>query len=233
MLLGLDPLYWMLALPGLMLSMLASFYVKTAFGQYSRVRSQRGLTGAEAAATMLRRAGVNDVRIERVGGFLSDHYDPTVRTLRLSPEVYGSESLAAIGVACHEAGHALQHADNYAWLGLRTSLVPLASFGSNFSYILFFIGLFLRSMLMVKMGLILFAAAVLFTIVTLPVEWNASARAKEAMVNSGIVTHEEREGAATVLNAAFLTYVAAAVSAILTLLYFLLRSGLLGGRRND
>ncbi|NMA46885.1 MAG: zinc metallopeptidase, partial [Lentisphaerae bacterium] len=140
---------------------------------------------------------------------------------------------AAIGVACHEAGHALQHADNYAWLGLRTSLVPLASFGSNFSYILFFIGLFLRSMLMVKMGLILFAAAVLFTIVTLPVEWNASARAKEAMVNSGIVTHEEREGAATVLNAAFLTYVAAAVSAILTLLYFLLRSGLLGGRRND
>lgn len=233
MLLGLDPLYWMLALPGLMLSMLASIYVKMAFGQYSRVRSQRGLTGAEAAATMLRRAGVNDVRIERVGGFLSDHYDPTARTLRLSPEVYGSESLAAIGVACHEAGHALQHANNYAWLGLRTNLVPLASFGSNFSYILFFIGLFLRSMLMVKMGLILFAAAVLFTIVTLPVEWNASARAKEAMVNSGIVTHEEREGAATVLNAAFLTYVAAAVSAILTLLYFLLRSGLLGGRRND
>ena len=232
MFLGFDPLYWMLALPGLLLSMLASFYVKSAFSQYSRVRSQRGLTGAEAAAAMLQRAGVNDVRIERVGGFLSDHYDPTAKTLRLSPDVYGSESLAAIGVACHETGHALQHADNYAWLGLRTSLVPLASFGSNFSYILFFIGLFLKSMFMVKVGVLLFAAAVLFTIVTLPVEWNASARAKVAMVNGGIVTHEERDAAASVLNAAFLTYVAGAVSAILTLLYFLLRSGLLGGRRD-
>ncbi len=233
MLLGFDPLYWMLALPGLLLSMLASFYVKSAFSQYSRVRSQRGLTGAEAAAAMLQRAGVYDVRIERVGGFLSDHYDPTAKTLRLSPDVYGSESLAAIGVACHEAGHALQHADNYAWLGLRTSLVPLASFGSNFSYILFFIGLFLKSMIMVKIGVLLFAAAVLFTIVTLPVEWNASARAKVAMVNGGIVTDDERNAAASVLNAAFLTYVAGAVSAILTLLYFLLRSGLLGGRRDD
>jgi Zn-dependent membrane protease YugP len=232
MLYGFDPLYWMLALPGLLLSMLASFYVKSAFSRYSQVRSQRGLTGAEAAAAMLQRAGVYDVRIERVGGFLSDHYDPAARCLRLSPQVYGSESLAAIGVACHEAGHALQHADNYAWLGLRTSLVPLASFGSNFSYILFFIGLFLRSMMMVKVGIVLFAAAVLFTIVTLPVEWNASARAKTAMVNGGIVSYEERDAAANVLNAAFLTYVAGAVSAILTLLYFLLRSGLLGGRRD-
>jgi len=232
MLLGFDPLYWMLTLPGLLLSMLASFYVKSAFSRYSRVRSQRGLTGAEAAAAMLQRAGVYDVRIERAGGFLSDHYDPTAKTLRLSPDVYGSESLAAIGVACHEAGHALQHADNYAWLGLRTSLVPLASFGSNFSYILFFIGLFLKSMFMVKVGVLLFGAAVLFTIVTLPVEWNASARAKVAMVHGGIVTHEERDGAANVLNAAFMTYVAGAVSAVLTLLYFLLRSGLLGGRRD-
>lgn len=230
--LGFDPLYWMLALPGLVLSMLASFYVKSAFNKYSRVRSQRGLTGAEAAQAMLQRAGVFDVRIERVNGFLGDHYDPSAKTLRLSPDVYGSESLAAIGVACHEAGHALQHANNYAWLGLRTSLVPLASFGSNFSYIIFIVGLFLKSLVMVKLGVLLFATAVLFTLVTLPVEWNASARAKVAMVNGGIVTYEEREAAASVLNAAFMTYVAGAVSAILTLLYFLLRSGLLGGRKD-
>ena len=221
---AIDPLYYLFAIPGLILSMIASMYVKSAFAKYSRIKSARGLTGAQAAYEMLLRSGVTDVKIEPVNGFLSDHYDPTSRTLRLSPDVFHSSSLAAIGVACHEAGHALQHASNYTWLGLRSSLVPVASFGSNFAYILFFLGMFINSTMLVNLGLILFTGAVAFTIVTLPVEWNASARAKVAMVDNGIVTAAEREDASAVLNAAFLTYVAAAVSAILTLLYFILRS---------
>ncbi|HOG51828.1 MAG TPA: zinc metallopeptidase [Lentisphaeria bacterium] len=220
----LDPMYWLFAIPGLILSMLATMYVKSAFAKYSQVKSARGMTGAQAAYEMLLRSGVTDVKIEPVKGFLSDHYDPTSRTLRLSPDVFHSSSLAAIGVACHEAGHALQHAGSYAWLGLRTSLVPAASIGSNFAYILFFLGLFINSMMLVKIGIILFSLAVAFTIVTLPVEWNASARAKVAMVEHGIVTVAEREDASAVLNAAFLTYVAAAVSAILNLLYLISRS---------
>ena len=221
---AIDPLYYLFAIPGLILSMIASMYVKSAFAKYSRIKSARGLTGAQAAYEMLLRSGVTDVKIEPVNGFLSDHYDPTSRTLRLSPDVFHSSSLAAIGVACHEAGHALQHASNYTWLGLRSSLVPVASFGSNFAYILFFLGMFINSTMLVNLGLLLFSLAVAFTIVTLPVEWNASARAKVAMVDNGIVTAAEREDAGTVLNAAFLTYVAAAVSAILTLLYYILRS---------
>jgi len=221
---AIDPMYWLFALPGLILSFFASMYVKSTFAKYSQVRSQSGMTGAQAAYEMLRRSGVTDVAIEPVQGFLSDHYDPTSRTLRLSPDVYNSSSLAAIGVACHEAGHALQHASNYAWLGLRSSLVPVASFGSNFGYIIFIVGLFIQSTMLLKIGILVFAAAVLFTIVTLPVEWNASARAKVAMVETGIVNHAESNDAGAVLNAAFLTYVAAAISAIMTLLYLIMRS---------
>jgi Zn-dependent membrane protease YugP len=178
----------------------------------------------------LRAQGISGVTIEETQGFLSDHYDPSSRTLRLSHDVYGGTSLSAIGVACHEAGHAIQHAKKYAPLALRSSLVPAASFGSNFSYFLIIIGMLLRSPGMMLAGIALFSLAVIFTIVTLPVEWNASARAKKAMVTAGIVSEQERRGAAEVLNAAFLTYVAAAVSAVMTLLYYLLRSGLLGGR---
>ena len=228
----LDPLYWAFLLPGLFLAMVASMYVKSTFGRYSKVRSRSGMTGAQAAQTMLERSGVSGVKIERASGFLSDHYDPTAKVLRLSPDVYDQPSLSAIGVACHEAGHALQDAQSYYWLGLRTALVPMASIGSNFSYMVFILGLFFGSMAMVKIGIVLFAMAVLFSVVTLPVEWNASARAKEAMVSCGVVSHSEAEAAGSVLNAAFLTYVAGAISAILTLIYFLLRSGLLGGRRD-
>jgi len=190
------------------------------------------MTGAQAASEMLQRSGVHNVRIERVSGFLSDHYDPGAHALRLSPEVYDSPSLSAIGVACHEAGHALQHAGNYAFLGLRTALVPVANLGSTLAYPLFFIGLIFSSMALVKLGILLFSAALLFTIVTLPVEWNASSRAKQAMVNCGLVTPSEASDAASVLNAAFMTYVASAISALLTLLYYLFRAGLLGGRRD-
>ncbi|MDD3694745.1 MAG: zinc metallopeptidase [Lentisphaeria bacterium] len=227
-----DPLYILLALPGLILALLASFYVKSTFARYSRLRPRNGMSGAEAAAEMLRRSGVDFVRIERAQGFLSDHYDPSAKVLRLSPDVYDKSSLSAIGVACHEAGHALQDAQSYYWLGLRSSLVPVASLGSNLSYLVFFLGLFMGSMGLVKLGILMFAMAVLFTIVTLPVEWNASARAKQAMIDYGIVSHQEGAAAAAVLNAAFMTYVAAAISAILTLLYYLMRSGLLGGRRD-
>jgi len=212
--------------------MIASLYVKSTFAHYSKVRARSGMTGAQAAQAMLQRSGVTGVSIERAGGFLSDHYDPSAKVLRLSPDVYDQPSLSAIGVACHEAGHALQDAQAYYWLGLRTTLVPIASIGSNFSYMVFFLGMFLGSMAMVKIGIVLFSAAVLFSIVTLPVEWNASARAKQAMINCAIVSPSEAEAAGTVLNAAFMTYVAGAISAILTLLYFLLRSGLLGGRRD-
>ncbi|MBT3378041.1 MAG: zinc metallopeptidase [Lentisphaerae bacterium] len=227
-----DPMYFVFALPGILFALWASFYTKSTFARYSQVRSGRGLTGAQAAATMLAEQGVRDVVIEPVRGMLTDHYDPSSKTLRLSEQVYSSSSLAAVGVACHEAGHAMQDATNYTMLGLRSVLVPATNFGSRFSYIVFFLGLLLRSRPLLMVGVGLFFMAVLFAIVTLPVEWNATARAKKAMVVSGIVTEQERHEAAQVLNAAFLTYVASAVTAILTLLYYLLRSGLLGGRRD-
>lgn len=182
------------------------------------------MTGAEAAARMLSRAGINDVRIERVDGFLSDHYDPLAKTLRLSPKVYDEDSLSAIGVACHEAGHALQHAAGYFPMHIRSQLVPMANIGSYLSYGAIILGFILQAGHLVMLGAILFSAVVLFSIVTLPVEWDASARAKKLMVSSGIVSEQERDGAGKVLNAAFMTYVAAVISSLLTLLYYLLRA---------
>ena len=226
-----DPMYLIFALPGLVLSMLASFYVKSTFSKYSTVGSASGLTGAEAAQRMLYAAGVRNVRIERVSGFLSDHYDPSSNTLRLSDAVYGSQSLSALGVACHEAGHAIQKASNYAPMGLRSMLVLPASLGSRFSYIVIFLGALMQSSMLINLGLIMFGAAVLFTLVTLPVEWDASARAKKALIASGILLPQEQSHAATVLNAAFMTYLAGAVSSVLTLLYYLIRLGVLGGGR--
>lgn len=228
-----DPLYLVFAIPGLILSLLASAYVKSTFSRYSRVPSSRGLTGAQAAWQMLHAAGVNNVRIDTTTGFLGDYYDPSHNTLHLSPEVYGSTSISAIGVACHEAGHALQQASGYAWLGLRSGMVPAANIGSNLSYFLILIGLIFQTPVLMNIGCMLFGLAVLFTLVTLPVEWNASSRAKSAMQSAGLLLPAERDSAASVLNAAFLTYVAAAVSSILTLLYYLIITGALGGRRRD
>jgi hypothetical protein len=190
------------------------------------------MTGAEAAGRMLASRGVDSVTIEQVGGFLSDHYDPRTRTLRLSPNVYGSTSLSAIGVACHEAGHALQHAERYAPLALRSSMVPVTQFGSYGAYAFLMLGFFVQSLALVQLGIVLFTVGVVFSLVTLPVEWNASARAKALMTRVGIVSVQEQPMAAAVLNAAFLTYVAAAFTALMELLYWLLRSGLLGGRRD-
>lgn len=219
-----DPLYLLFAIPGLIIAGLASFYVQSTFSEYSHFRASSGLTGAQAAAQMLHSAGIYDVKIERVDGFLSDHYDPSSRTLRLSGGVYDSDSLSAIGVACHEAGHALQDAAAYAPLGLRSALVPITNISSWLSYLVIFMGFIFQSGGMVMFGSILFSAVVVFSIVTLPVEWDASARAKQLMVTAGIVSAPERDNAGKVLNAAFLTYVAAVLSSLLTLLYYLVRA---------
>ncbi|MCB1070167.1 MAG: zinc metallopeptidase [Verrucomicrobia bacterium] len=220
----LDPIYFLFAAPGLLLAFWASMKTKSTFRKYAKVAARSGLTGAEAAQQMLRYAGVNDVRIEPVQGFLSDHYDPRANVLRLSPEVYQSSSLSAIGVACHEAGHALQKAHQYGPLALRSMLVPVTSFGSSLAMPVFFIGMLVQVPFLVQIGIWMFVAVVAFSIVTLPVEWDASARAKQYMVRAGIVTDAEQVHAGRVLNAAFLTYVAAAVQAILTLMYLMLRA---------
>jgi Zn-dependent membrane protease YugP len=227
-----DPMYFLFIGPGLLLSLWASFRVKSAFNKYSKVRSMRGLTGAEAAQEMMDRAGITDVRVVRSHGILSDHYNPLNKTLALSEPVYDSDSIAAVGVATHEAGHAIQHARNYAPLWVRSALVPTANIGSGVGYFMMMIGLFIASTNLVLLGAVLFSAVLLFQIVTLPVEFNASNRAKALVVENGIITAQERRGMDAVLNAAALTYVAAAISTLLTLLYFLMRAGLLGGRRD-
>ena len=230
---GLDPLYLIMSLPALVLALIASGLTKSTFARYSRVRASSGMTGAEAARHLLDAHGLQSVRVEETGGFLGDHYDPMSRTLRLSHDVYASPSLSAIGVACHEAGHALQHAARYLPLWIRTALVPVAQLGTMASYIIIPLGFIMGALGLIKIGIILFSVVVLFSIITLPVEWNASSRAKQLMVTAGIVSPGEAVHAGRVLNAAFLTYVAAVISALMTLLYYLLRAGLLGGRSND
>lgn len=222
-----DPTYLLFMIPGLLLSLWASARTKSAFNKWGKVRA--AMSGARAARKMLDQAGLYNVKIERAGGFLSDHYDPRARCLRLSPDVHDRESIAAVGVACHEAGHAIQHARDYAPLQLRSALVPVASIGSNLSWIVIMAGIFLAHTNLVYVGILLFSATVVFQLVTLPVEFDASKRAKELVVDFGILMPQERVGVDKVLNAAAWTYVAAAVSSIFTLLYFLMRAGLLGG----
>mgnify|MGYP006289079839 CR=1 FL=1 len=224
-----DPLYMLFLLPALALAGFAQFKTQHTFKKYSRVRSSSGMTGAGAARRMLDARGLNQVEIRRTRGFLSDHYNPANRTLNLSPDVADSDSLSAVGVACHEAGHALQHAAHYAPLQFRSAMVPMTQLSSNAAYIFILIGIFFGAMSMAKIGIVLFAVTVLFSLITLPVEWDATSRAKQQMVAAGVVSPSERDQAGRVLNAAFLTYLAAAVSAIMTLLYFLVRTGLLGG----
>jgi Zn-dependent membrane protease YugP len=228
-----DPLYLLVMIPGLALSLWASFRVKSTFKRYSEVRARSGMSGAEAAQELLRRKGIRGVRVEPVQGFLSDHYDPSDRTLRLSPDVYHGRSLAALGVAAHEAGHALQHAAGYAPLKFRSAVVKPAMIGSNVGMIVTFVGIAINIAGMVWIGIILFSAFVVFTLITLPVEFNASSRAVAGLQQTGIISVQEAEGAGAVLRAAALTYVAAAIAAVLQLLYLLWRAGLLGGRGDD
>jgi uncharacterized protein len=219
-----DPLYLLFFLPGLALSLWASARVKSTFARYSNVPSRRGFSGAEAAAELIARRGVRGVRVEETQGFLTDHYDPTERVLRLSPDVFRGRSLAALGVAAHEAGHAIQHAQGYAALRFRSAVVKPAMIGSNLGTVLAGVGFMMQSANMLWLGIILFSAFVVFTLVTLPVEFDASKRAVIALRETGIITPAESSGAAAVLKAAALTYVAGAVTALLQLTYFILRA---------
>lgn len=219
-----DPLYFVFALPPMLLGLWAQFKVKSAFKKYSQVRTQNGMTGSEAARRILQRGGLGNVTIETAGGMLSDHYDPRHKALRLSKDVYSLPSIAAVGVAAHEAGHALQDKTGYMPLQLRSIMVPAVSIGSNLGPIIFMAGMFLAGTLGTTLawaGIVLFGATALFALVTLPVEFDASRRAKELLVSQGIVSSSEMKGVNAVLNAAALTYVAAAAQAIMQLVYFL------------
>ncbi len=225
-----QPEYWILVMPTILLALYAQYKVKMAYAKWSRIGNASGLTGAEAAREMLRRAGLTDVRIEQTRGWLSDHYDPRERVLRLSPGVYGGRSVAAVGIAAHEAGHALQHATDYAFLGFRNAIVPFASLGSWLSMPMIFLGIFFNVSGLFLVGIVVFAGIVVFQFITLPVEFNASSRAKEALPQYGVITRpEEIRGVSEVLNAAALTYVAATIQAVATLLYYVM---LFSGRRD-
>lgn len=225
-----DPTY-ILVFIGVILSMAASAKVKSTFSKYSRVRSLSGLTGAQAAERILHQAGIYDVGIAHVSGDLTDHYDPRTKTLRLSDTVYGSTSVAAVSVAAHECGHAIQHQENYAPLKIRGAMVPVTNFGAAISWPLILIGILIGgSHLLINIGIWMFIAVVAFHFVTLPVEFNASSRALRIMDESGILHGDENGYAKKVLGAAALTYVASAASMVLQLLRLLI---LTRGYRDD
>lgn len=213
-----------IVIPGLILAMYAQSKVKTTFDRYSRVAASSGMSGARVARAMLDRMGLSHVNVEMTQGHLSDHYDPRKKVLRLSPPVYQGTSLASLGVAAHEAGHAVQHSVGYFPLNLRNSLVPVANFGSTLAFPLFLIGLFMSPSL-VTIGLYLFSAVVIFQVVTLPVEFNASRRAMLALEQGGYISGQEAKGTKAVLDAAALTYVAAALVGLLNLLRLMLIAG--------
>ena len=218
-----DPLFLLFALPGLLLGLWAQSRVKRNFNKYAKVRTMRNVTGADVARSLLDAQGLYDVAVEETQGMLTDHYDPRAKVLRLSPQVYGTPSIAAVGVAAHEMGHALQDSHGYFPLKIRSALVPAAQFGNTLAPWLFFGGLLLNFTQLAWVGVIMFAAAVLFTLVTLPVEFDASTRAKKLLVSNGILIGDEIKGVNQVLDAAALTYVAAAVAAIGQLLFFIFR----------
>ena len=223
-----DYLYLILVLPAVIFSLWASIRVNTTFKKYSKIRSMRGITGAEAARRVLDANGLQHIRIEQIPGNLTDHYDPRTRTLRLSDATYNSTSVAALGVAAHECGHAIQDQKQYGPLVLRSTLVPAANIGSQLSWPIFFAGLIFSIQPLVTAGIILFCLAVLFQLVTLPVEFNASSRALEILDQGGILGSQEMDGARKVLRAAAMTYVAALASSLLQLLRLILIA-----RRND
>jgi hypothetical protein len=216
--------------PAFILMMLTSWYVKSAYNKWSRVQASSRLTGAQAAQRLIQNSGLYGVRIEGVRGNLSDHYDPRSKTLRLSEGVANNPSVAAVAIAAHELGHALQDAEDYIPLRFRAALVPAVNVGSWLGWILIMIGLFLQMYNLAWMGVLVFSGGAIFALATLPVELNASARAKQLLADTGIIqTEQERRGVNNVLNAAALTYVASLVTAVLQLLYF---ASLIGGRRD-
>lgn len=225
-----DPMFFLFILPGLALGFWAQMRVKRNFNKFSKVGLSRGMSGHDVARQLLDAEGLYDVAIEEVQGFLSDHYDPRSKTLRLSPAVYRSNSVAAAGVAAHEMGHALQDNKNYLPLNLRSALVPAAQFGSNFYFWPILAGFLTGITELAWLGVILLAASVLFTLITLPVEFDASRRAKRLLSSNGLLFGDELKGVNKVLDAAALTYVAAFISSLGTLLYYVFR--LSGGSRD-
>lgn len=222
-----DPTY-ILVIIGAVICLIASARVKLTFNKFNKVRSMLGMTGAQAAERILHAAGIYDVTVQHVSGELTDHYDPRNKTLRLSDSVYGSPSVAAVGVAAHECGHAIQHQQSYAPLSIRAAIVPVANFGSFIAWPLIVIGFFITSStgsLLINLGILCFSLTVLFQLVTLPVEFNASSRAVRILGETGILGEEELRGTRKVLGAAALTYVAGAASAILQLVRLLILSG--------
>lgn len=224
-----DPTY-ILILAGVVLSMLASLKVKSTFSRYSAVRSASGMTGEQVAHRILSYAGISDVTVTHISGQLNDHYNPKTKVVALSDAVYGSNSVAAIAVAAHECGHVIQHAKAYKPLSIRTALVPVANFGSGVSWFVIIAGIIFSIPSLITAGIVLFSAAVLFQIVTLPVEFNASGRALRILQETGILGHNEGRDAGKVLRAAALTYVAAAAASILQLLRLII---LFGRNRDD
>ena len=225
-----DPYYWMLLVPAMLIALLAQLNVSSTFNRYSRVAGRRGVTGAQAAQEVLRAHGVYGVRIERVSGRLSDHYDPRSNVIRLSDGVYGSTSIAALGVAAHEAGHAVQYAVGYGPIRLRTAIIPVCNIGSQLSIVLILLGLVLYFPALFGIGVLLFALAVVGQVVTLPVEFDASRRAIQSLSGTGLLDREELRGARKVLTAAALTYVAALLVSLAQLLRYVLA---FAGRRRD
>lgn len=220
-----------LLLIGMALSLLASARLKGTFATYRRIRSASGMTGAQAAQRILSMAGIYDVEVVPISGELTDHYDPRTKRVCLSQPIYGQTSLAAVGVAAHECGHAIQHATHYAPLNIRSAIVPIANIGSTLSWPLFLIGLLMSYQPLLTAGIILFSGAVLFQLVTLPVEFNASSRALQLLNTDGILQPQEVSGARKVLSAAALTYVAALAASVLQLLRLLILAR--GGRNRD
>ena len=225
-----DPTYMLIVISAL-ISLFAQFLINSRFSKYSRVRSRSGMTGAQAAERILQSQGIYDVAIQRVSGKLTDHYDPRNKTLNLSDAVYASTSVAAVGVAAHECGHAIQHARGYAPLSFRSALVPVANIGSQLSWLFIILGIFFGgSHTLIMIGILMFSAVVLFQLVTLPVEFNASGRALKLLSETGILQKDEVSDTRKVLSAAALTYVAAAATAVLQLLRLL---RLFGGNDRD
>lgn len=221
MVMGLDPMYFAFLLPGFLLGLYAQFRLSTTYGRYSQVGLASGVSGAQAARTILDRAGLQDMAVNVVPGHLTDHYDPMKKALFLSEENYHGRSIAAVGVAAHEAGHALQHKAAYAPLHIRMAMVPITNFATQASFFLFFGGMFLGLLKMALLAVVIYGIVTVFQMITLPVEYDASRRAKQQLSSLGIVQGSEAGAVGSVLNAAALTYVAAMVSSLLTLLYWL------------
>ncbi|ANQ54368.1 peptidase [Thermosipho sp. 1063] len=226
-----DPTFIIL-IPGILLALIAQMYVQERFSKYSRIPSSLNMTGAELAKFMLESSGIYNVKVERVPGNLTDHYDPIKKVVRLSDATYNSNSVAALGVVAHEIGHAIQHARKYVPLILRNSIAPVVSFSSNLSWILFILGFIFMNMALVRIGILLFSLAVIFSLITLPVEFDASRRAVKILENNLMMPKNELSGVKSVLGAAAMTYVASTLMAFLQLLRMLLIAGFLGGNRD-